>query len=38
MLIYEIDKKDVDFPNDLLTVLSEFEIKETGERLRIEPG
>lgn len=34
ILIDEIDKADVDFPNDLLTVLDEpwsFEIRETGE-------
>lgn len=34
VLIDEIDKADIDFPNDLLTVLDEpwkFEIRETGE-------
>jgi MoxR-like ATPase len=36
VLIDEIDKADVDFPNDLLTVLDDpwaFEIPETGERI-----
>lgn len=36
VLIDEIDKADVDFPNDLLAVLDDpwmFEIPETGERL-----
>lgn len=36
VLIDEIDKADVDFPNDLLTVLDEpwaFEIPETGEKI-----
>ena len=37
VLIDEIDKADLDFPNDLLTVLDEpwaFLIKETGEKIR----
>ena len=37
VLIDEIDKADLDFPNDLLTVLDEpweFVIKETGEKIR----
>jgi MoxR-like ATPase len=37
VLIDEIDKADLDFPNDLLTVLDEpweFKIKETGETVR----
>ncbi|MDF5720479.1 MAG: MoxR family ATPase [Rhizonema sp. PD37] len=37
VLIDEIDKADLDFPNDLLTVLDEpweFKIKETGETIR----
>ncbi|MDZ8241501.1 MAG: MoxR family ATPase [Nostoc sp. ChiQUE01a] len=37
VLIDEIDKADLDFPNDLLTVLDEpwaFNIKETGETIR----
>lgn len=37
VLIDEIDKADLDFPNDLLTVLDEpweFKIKETGEKIR----
>jgi MoxR-like ATPase len=36
VLIDEIDKADLDFPNDLLSVLDkpwEFEIKETGEKV-----
>jgi MoxR-like ATPase len=36
VLIDEIDKADLDFPNDLLTVLDEpweFKIKETGETI-----
>ena len=36
VLIDEIDKADLDFPNDLLTVLDEpwsFKIKETGEKI-----
>lgn len=36
VLIDEIDKADIDFPNDLLTVLDdpwEFEIRETGETI-----
>lgn len=37
VLIDEIDKADLDFPNDLLTVLDEpweFKIRETGEKIR----
>lgn len=37
VLIDEIDKADLDFPNDLLSVLdrdAEFEIRETGEKIR----
>ncbi|MFM7790981.1 MAG: AAA family ATPase, partial [Microcystis panniformis] len=37
VLIDEIDKADLDFPNDLLAVLDEpweFKIKETGETIR----
>jgi MoxR-like ATPase len=37
VLIDEIDKADIDFPNDLLTVLDDpwaFEIPETGELIR----
>jgi MoxR-like ATPase len=37
VLIDEIDKADVDFPNDLLAVLDdpwEFKIQETGEEIR----
>lgn len=37
VLIDEIDKADLDFPNDLLSVLDEpweFVIKETGEKIR----
>lgn len=37
VLIDEIDKADLDFPNDLLTVLDEpweFKIRETGETIR----
>lgn len=37
VLIDEIDKADLDFPNDLLTVLDEpweFKIQETGETIR----
>lgn len=37
VLIDEIDKADLDFPNDLLTVLDEpweFRIKETGEKIK----
>jgi MoxR-like ATPase len=40
VLIDEIDKADLDFPNDLLTVLDEpweFEIPETGERIAADP-
>jgi MoxR-like ATPase len=36
VLIDEIDKADLDFPNDLLSVLDdpwEFEVKETGEKV-----
>jgi len=40
LLIDEIDKADIDFPNDLLDVLEgrrkEFEIKETGRKIRAE--
>ncbi len=39
VLIDEIDKADVDFPNDLLTVLDEpweFKIRETGETISAE--
>ncbi len=41
VLIDEIDKADLDFPNDLLTVLDqpwEFTITETGERIAATPG
>ena len=37
VLIDEIDKADIDFPNDLLAVLDppwEFEIRETGEKIQ----
>lgn len=37
VLIDEIDKADIDFPNDLLTVLDEpweFKIRETGETIK----
>jgi MoxR-like ATPase len=37
VLIDEIDKADIDFPNDLLAVLDdpwEFEIQETGEKIK----
>jgi MoxR-like ATPase len=37
VLIDEIDKADIDFPNDLLAVIDEpweFEIQETGERIK----
>jgi MoxR-like ATPase len=37
VLIDEIDKADIDFPNDLLAVLDdpwEFEIQETGEKIQ----
>lgn len=37
VLIDEIDKADIDFPNDLLAVLDdpwEFEIRETGEKIK----
>lgn len=40
VLIDEIDKADLDFPNDLLAVLDEpwaFEIAETGETIRANP-
>ncbi|MCB0035075.1 MAG: MoxR family ATPase, partial [Anaerolineales bacterium] len=40
VLIDEIDKADIDFPNDLLTVLDEpwkFSIAETGETIRANP-
>lgn len=39
VLIDEIDKADIDFPNDLLTVLDEpweFKIRETGETITAE--
>jgi MoxR-like ATPase len=41
VLIDEIDKADLDFPNDLLTVLDQpwsFEIPETGEIIQASPG
>jgi MoxR-like ATPase len=41
VLIDEIDKADIDFPNDLLTVLDEpwkFDIPETGETIAASPG
>jgi MoxR-like ATPase len=41
VLIDEIDKADLDFPNDLLTVLDKpwaFEIPETGEKIEAKPG
>jgi MoxR-like ATPase len=41
VLIDEIDKADLDFPNDLLTVLDEpwrFDIPETGETVAAAPG
>lgn len=41
VLIDEIDKADIDFPNDLLTVLDEpweFEIHETGRNVRAAPA
>ncbi|MDJ0704696.1 MAG: MoxR family ATPase [Leptolyngbyaceae cyanobacterium MO_188.B28] len=40
VLIDEIDKADLDFPNDLLTVLDEpweFTIRETGEKVTADP-
>lgn len=40
VLIDEIDKADLDFPNDLLTVLDdpwEFTIRETGETVKADP-
>ena len=40
VLIDEIDKADIDFPNDLLTVLDKpwkFEIPETGETIQAKP-
>ena len=40
VLIDEIDKADLDFPNDLLTVLDEpwsFRIRETGETIKADP-
>ncbi|MEA5578660.1 MoxR family ATPase [Anabaena sp. UHCC 0451] len=40
VLIDEIDKADIDFPNDLLTVLDEpweFKIRETGETITANP-
>lgn len=40
VLIDEIDKADIDFPNDLLSVLDdhvEFEIHETGEKITVPP-
>ncbi|MEI3649208.1 MAG: MoxR family ATPase [Dolichospermum lemmermannii FEM_B0920] len=40
VLIDEIDKADIDFPNDLLTVLDEpweFKIRETGEIITANP-
>lgn len=39
LLIDEIDKADIDFPNDLLRVLDElaFTIPETGEEIKAEP-
>jgi MoxR-like ATPase len=40
VLIDEIDKADIDFPNDLLTVLDEpweFEIHETGRKVQADP-
>ncbi|MBP1468314.1 MoxR family ATPase [Candidatus Chloroploca sp. M-50] len=41
VLIDEIDKADIDFPNDLLTVLDEpwaFEIQETGQKIQAVPA
>ena len=41
VLIDEIDKADLDFPNDLLTVMEEpwsFKIRETGETIAATPG
>jgi len=41
VLIDEIDKADLDFPNDLLTVLDDpwrFTIKETGEAIAADPN
>ncbi len=41
VLIDEIDKADLDFPNDLLTVLDdpwEFTIRETGETIKADPA
>jgi MoxR-like ATPase len=41
VLIDEIDKADLDFPNDLLTVLDKpwaFPIPETGEKIEATPG
>jgi MoxR-like ATPase len=40
VLIDEVDKADVDFPNDLLTVIDDewaFEIPETEEQIKAEP-
>ena len=39
LLIDEIDKADIDFPNDLLRVLDElaFDIPETGEEIKAKP-
>ncbi len=40
VLIDEIDKAELDFPNDLLTVLDqpwEFEVRETGEAVKANP-
>ncbi len=39
VLIDEIDKAELDFPNDLLTVLDEwqFDVPETGETLKVAP-
>src|SRR6266487_25890 len=40
VLIDEIDKADIDFPNDLLLELDErrFVVEETGEEVRAQPG
>jgi MoxR-like ATPase len=40
VLIDEIDKADIDFPNDLLTVLEEksFTVNETGKEVKANPG
>jgi MoxR-like ATPase len=41
VLIDEIDKADIDFPNDLLTILDkpwEFRISETDERVQADPA